>query len=183
MMKKRLNDSIIKDQKGMTLIEVTIAIFLFAVFITAFMTGQGDNISDSIEFKGELLLKDIAEMKMHETIINPPQDFRPGAGKVNVAQDKPKFENIEEYPDYRYAVQLFKVSIPEFDKITGQAEDENNPNQDQTMQRRIFDNFKRNMEQLVWQIIITVEHKPSGASYDLSTWYYNPQGRIQLDIQ
>jgi prepilin-type N-terminal cleavage/methylation domain-containing protein len=172
----------IKNDKGMTLIEVTIAIFLFAVFITAFMTGQGDNISDSIEFKGELLLKDIAEMKMNETIINPPQDFRPTAGKINVNEEKKKFEQIEEYPDYQYAVQLFKVTIPEFEKITGKTEEENNPNQDQAMQKRIFDNFKRNMEQLVWQIIITVEHKPSGATYDLSTWYYNPQGRIQLDI-
>ena len=172
----------IRNEKGMTLIEVTIAIFLFAVFITAFMTGQGDNISDSIEFKGELLLKDIAEMKMNETIINPPQDFRPTAGKVNVNEEKKKFEEIEEYPDYQYAVQLFKVTIPELEKITGQAEEENNPNQDQAIQKRIFDNFKRNMEQLVWQIVITVEHKPSGATYDLSTWYYNPQGRIQLDI-
>lgn len=172
----------IRNEKGMTLIEVTIAIFLFAVFITAFMTGQGDNISDSIEFKGELLLKDIAEMKMNETIINPPQDFRPSGGKVKVNEEKKKFEDIEEYPDYRYAVQLFKVTIPEFEKITGTSEDENNPNQDQAIQKRIFDNFKRNMEQLVWQIVITVEHKPSGATYDLSTWYYNPTGRIQLDI-
>lgn len=173
--------NILKENKGMTLVEVTIAIFLFALFITAFMVGQGDNISDSISFKGDLLLKDIAEMKMSETLINPPQDFRPAQGKVKVAEEKKKFEDIEEYPDYRYAVQLFKVTIPEYDKIVGKPEEEN-PNQDQAMQRRIFDNFKRNMEQLVWQIVITVEHKPSGATYDLSTWYYNEAGRMQFDI-
>lgn len=171
----------LKNESGMTLVEVTIAIFLFALFITAFMVGQGDNISDSIAFKGDLLLKDIAEMKMSETLINPPQDFRPSAGKVKVAEEKKKFEDIEEYPDYRYAVQLFKVTIPEYEKITGKSEEEN-PDQDQAMQKRIFDNFKRNMEQLVWQIVITVEHKPSGASHELSTWYYNEAGRMQFDI-
>jgi uncharacterized lipoprotein YehR (DUF1307 family) len=172
---------LLNNESGMTLVEVTIAIFLFALFITAFMVGQGDNISSSISFKGDLLLKDIAEMKMNEVIINPPQDFRPGAGKVDVAGDKKKFENIEEYPDYRYAVQLFKVTIPELEKIQGKPQDEN-PNQDQILQRRLFENFKRNMEELVWQIVVTVEHKPSGTTYDLSTWYYNQDGRIQLDI-
>ncbi len=180
-MKKIKLRALIKSEEGMTLVEVTIAIFLFALFITAFMVGQGDNISDSISFKGDLLLKDIAEMKMNEVIINPPQDFRPGAGKVDVNADKKKFEEIEEYPDYRYAVQLFKVTIPDLEKIQGKPEEEN-PNQDQAMQKRIFDNFKRNMEELVWQIVVTVEHKPSGATYDLSTWYYNEAGRIQLDI-
>lgn len=171
---------IIRNNEGMTLIEVTIAILLFSIFITAFMAGQGGNITDSMQLKGELLLKDIAEMKMNEVLINPPEDFRPVAGKVNVNEEKKKFEEIQEYPDYRFALQLMKVTIPEFEKITGATE--NNPNEDQAIRKRIFDNFKRNMEQLVWQIVITVEHKPSGATYDLSTWYYNDAGRMQFDI-
>ncbi len=172
--------NLIKNDQGMTLIEVMISILLFAIFITAFMAGQGGNINSSIKFKGELLLKDIAEMKMNEVLINPPEDFRPGAGKVNVASDTLKFKEIEEYPDYRYALQLFKVTIPEFEKITGQQE--GNPNEDQMVRKRIFDNFKRNMEQIVWQVVITVEHKESGATYDLSTWYYNQAGRLEFDI-
>lgn len=172
---------ILKNSKGMTLIEVTIAVFLFATFITAFMIGQGDNISASISFKEELSLKDIAEMKMNETILDPPQDFRPSAGKVDVTKEKPKFKDVEDFPDYRYSVQLFKIMIPELEKITGQAESEDR-NQNQAIQKRIFNNFKKNMEELVWQIIVTVEHKPSGNRIDLSTWYYNDKGRITLDI-
>lgn len=178
---KKLTQKFKDLEQGMSLIEVITAVFLFALFITAFMTTQGNNIATSIRFKEELLLKDIAEMKMHELILNPPEDFRPSAGKVDIEGEKKKFEEIEEYPDYRFAVQLFKVTIPDFEKITGQEPDEN-PNENQAIQKRIFDNFKRNMEQLVWQVIITVRHEPSGQTYDLSTWLYNQNGRLQFDI-
>jgi uncharacterized lipoprotein YehR (DUF1307 family) len=174
---------VLKNEEGMSLIEVITAVFLFALFITAFMTTQGNNITTSIRFKDELALKDIAEIQMQELILNPPEDFRPSAGKVNISTSTPKFEKIDDYPDYQVAIQLFKVTIPEFEKITGQSEEENNPDEDQSMQKRIYDNFKKNMEQLVWQVLITVKHVPSEQSYDLSTWLYNQNGRLQFDIQ
>ena len=67
---------VLKNEEGMSLIEVITAVFLFAIFITAFMTTQGNNITTSIRFKDELALKDIAEIQMQELILNPPEDFR-----------------------------------------------------------------------------------------------------------
>lgn len=172
-----------KNQDGMTLIEIAIALLLFALFVTAYMSSQGNNVDASMSFKGELLLKDIAEMKINEELINPSESFRPTGGKIKI--DPPKdsdFKEIEEYPGYKVAVQYFKVTIPELSKITGQEDQENNPDQNQAIQKRIFDNFKKNMERLIWQIVVTVKHEESGQTYDLSTWYYNEGGQLEFDI-
>lgn len=175
---------LLKNQSGMSLIEVSVAVFLFAVFVTAYMAGQGGNLNDSMTFKGELLLKDIAEMKMNEELINPSETFKVTGGKVKIEPPKDaEFKDIEEYPGYKVAVQYFKITIPDLNQLTGQEENENNPDQNQAIQKRIFDNFKKNMEQLVWQIMVTVKHQDSGAQYDLSAWYYNEGGQLQFDIQ
>ena len=172
-----------KNQSGMTLIEVTIALLLFALFVTAYVSSEGNNINASISFKGELLLKDIAEMKMNEELVNPSETFRPSGGKVAIEPPKDSdFKEIEEYPEYKFAVQYFKITIPELSKITGQEEEENNPDQNQAIQKRIFDNFKKNMERLIWQMVVTVKHLPSGQTYELSTWYYNEGGQLEFDI-
>jgi len=170
-----------KCEKGMTLIEVLIAVALFATFVVSFMAVQSDNISDSIQFKGDLLLKDLALMKMNETIVNPESDFRPSAGKVTIEQPK-EWKKFEEYPEYSFAIQFYKVFIPELSKITGQEEGENNPDQNQSVRQRIFDEFKRNMEVLVWQIRVVVRHEASKETYELSTWFYNQGGRVQFGI-
>ncbi|MCR9206490.1 MAG: hypothetical protein NXH75_18045, partial [Halobacteriovoraceae bacterium] len=116
-------------------------------------------------------------------LVNPSETFRPSGGKVTIEPPKDSdYKEIEEYPEYKFAVQYFKISIPELSKITGEEEQENNPNQDQAIQKRIFDNFKKNMERLIWQMVVTVKHLPSGQTYDLSTWYYNEGGQLEFDI-
>ena len=178
--KKPLN---LFNQEGMTLIEVSIALMVFSIFIVAFMQGQGGNISTSIKFKQELEIKDLAEMKMNETIIDPPE-FRITAGKVDVTKVRYDYKafKVKGYDDYEYSVNLFKVMIPDFEKITGKTEEEENPNENQSIQKRIFETFRTNMEQLVWQILVTVRHKPTGQTYDLSTWFYNEKGNVQVNI-
>jgi len=169
------------NQKGMTLIEVAIALLIFGLFVTAYISSESNNISASISFKGDLLLKDIAELKMNEELINPSETFRPDRGKVTISDPKDSdFKDIEEFPDYKFAVQYFKVAIPDISKITGG--EENNPDQNQAIQKRIFDNFKKNMENLLWQVIVTIRHTPSRQTYSLSTWLYNEGGRLEFDI-
>lgn len=167
----------------MTLIEVSIALMVFSIFIVAFMQGQGGNVMTSIKFKQELEIKDLAELKMNETLIDPP-DFRVTAGKVDVSKVRYDYKpfKLDGYSDYEFSVNLFKVMIPDFEKITGQAEEAQNPDENQSVQKRIFETFRTNMEQLVWQILVTVRHKPTGLTYDLSTWYYNDKGNVQINI-
>ncbi len=181
---RKVKLSILLNNRAMTLIEVSIALMVFSIFIVAFMQGQGGNINSSIRFKEELKIKDLAEIKMNETLISPP-DFRVTAGKVDVTKVKYDYKpfKIEGQSDYEYSVNLFKVMIPEFENITGEEEeDSQNPNENQSIQKKIFNTFRKNMEQLVWQILVTVRHKPTGQTYDLSTWYYNDSGNVQINI-
>ena len=64
---------LINDKKGFTLMEVMIAISIFAVFATVFVTGQGYNLLDSSKLKDEMLMKDLCENKINEIITNPPE--------------------------------------------------------------------------------------------------------------
>ena len=63
----------IKNQQGFSLLEVMIAITLFAFFVTAYLTGQGYNIEDSRISEEQLILQQLAERKINELIFEPPK--------------------------------------------------------------------------------------------------------------
>jgi hypothetical protein len=52
--------------------EVMIAISIFAVFATVFVTGFGYNLIDSGKIKEDIKLKDYCENKINDIITNPP---------------------------------------------------------------------------------------------------------------
>ncbi len=167
----------------MTLIEVLIALAIFSTFIVAFMSGQGSNITSSIRFKEELRLRDIAELILNEQMIQPPE-VKVTAGDVKIDPvSSRKFKTFEDDEQYEYAINTYKIAIPDFDKIIAAEPEEQSQQdkQDQSTQKLIYNKFKENMEKLVYQIIITVRHKSSGQVYDLSTWFYQ-EGEVQLGI-
>lgn len=167
----------------MTLIEVLIALAIFSTFIVAFMSGQGSNITSSMRFKEELRLRDIAELILNEQMIEPPE-VKITAGEVEIDPvSSRKFKTFEDDEQYEYAINTYKIAIPDFDKIVAaDSEDQSQEDkQNQSTQKLIYNKFKENMEKLVFQIIVTVRHKPSNQVYDLSTWFYQ-EGEVQLGI-
>jgi type II secretion system protein I len=178
---ERLVDDFQSNHKGMTLIEVLIALALFSTFIIAFMSGQGNNINTSIRFKEELQLRDIAEVILNEQMIEPPEvKITAGNVKIDPIQSR-KFKTFEDNEQYEYAINTYKISIPDFDKIVDTGDKSQEENQQQGTEKLIYNKFKENMEKLVFQIIITVRHKTSGQVYDLSTWFYK-DGEVKLGI-
>ena len=174
---------LISDNSAMTLIEVLIALAIFSTFIMAFMTGQGSNINSSMRFKEELRLKDIAEVILNEQMIEPPE-VKVAAGDVKIDPvSSRKFKTFEDDEQYEYAVNTYKIMIPDFDKIVGASQEDQSEEdkQNQGTQKLIYNKFKENMEKLVFQILITVRHKSSGQVYDLSTWFYQ-DGEVALGI-
>jgi|TARA_Y100000780_G_C13696081_1_gene422960 hypothetical protein len=171
------------SEEAMTLIEVLIALALFSTFIIAFMSGQGGNITTSIRFKEELKLKDIAEVILNEQMIEPPE-VKTIAGEVEIDPVSSRdFKTFEDDENFEYAINTYKIAIPDFDKIVAGAGEEQSQEekQNQSTQKLIYNKFKENMEKLVFQIIITVRHKASGQVYDLSTWFYK-DGTVELGI-
>lgn len=162
--------SLIQNQKGFTLIEVMISLAIFAVFVSAYLTAQGYNISDSTVMRDELNLKRYAEKKINEIIVSPPElklsiTLKPDAGK------------FEEDENFSYSVLYKQFIIPDLNKITGaDQEEDQNP-----QEKKIFDNVKKNLEKIIWQVEVTVKNNTSERTYSVSTWLYNQQAQVVFE--
>ena len=163
------------NQKGFTLMEVMIAIAIFSVFATAFVTGQGYNLLDSSKLKEDILLKDLAENTINQLVTDPPE-LR---DSLTLAKETKDFEKT---PGYQYTIEYKKLFVPDMSKIVGKDKDDkidNNPKNE--MEKRIFKVFKENMELMIWQVEVTVSNKLTNEQFKLSTWLYNQNADVKID--
>lgn len=180
-------------QSGFSLLEVMIALTLFAVFVSTFLVTQGYNISDSALNEEQLLLHQLCDTKMQETLINPPRF-------TNALKDTKEVKAFEEkeYANYSYTIEWKKLKVPDFGKIfaanagaggeAGEQEsggyfDENQRgNRNSSVEKLVFDRMKENIERAVWQLRLTVTNKETNYSYTLSRWLTNYDEPIQLNL-
>lgn len=163
-----------KNNQGFTLLEVMIAIVIFTIFATVFITGQGYNLLDSGKLREDMLLKDLAENKINEIIINPPE-LRDSLTLAKETKD------AEGNSNYSVTVEYKKFFVPDMSKITGSEEDKDADESAQAqMEKRIYKVFKDNMEKMIWQVEVTVKSKTSDSSLRLSTWLYNQNADVQI---
>jgi len=84
----------ITNQKGFSLLEVMIAVTLFAFFVTAYLTSQGYNVEDSRLSEEQLILQQLAERKISELILNPPKFSNATANMVETKTfEETEFKN------------------------------------------------------------------------------------------
>ncbi len=154
--------------------EVMIAIAIFAVFATVFVTGFGYNLLDSGKLKEDILLKDFCENKINEIITNPPN-------LTDSLTLNKETKDIDGNADYQTIVEYKKFFVPDMNKIadSSKAEDEEESQQAQ-LQKRIFNVFKENMEKMIWQVEVTVKNKVTGETFRLSTWLNNPNADVKI---
>lgn len=165
----------LKNNQGFTLLEVMIAIAIFTIFATVFITGQGYNLLDSGKLREDMLLKDIAENKINDIIVNPPE-LRDSLTLTKETKDS----DLD--PNYSVTVEYKKFFVPDMSKITGAQEegkDKEESAQDQ-MEKRVYKVFKDNMEKMIWQVEVTVKNKTNDSSFRLSTWLYNQNADVQI---
>lgn len=173
-MAKRKKIKINSNQKGFTLFEVMIAIAIFAVFATVFVTGQGYNILDSSRLKNELKLKDLCENKINELISNPPE-FR---DSLTLTKESKDFEND---PNYQYTIEYKKYKPIDITKMKNSAEDEGENQSKNDMDKRIWNTYKENIEKIIWQVEVTVKDKTTEETFRLSTWLYNQNADVKIN--
>lgn len=165
----------INNQKGFTLMEVMVAIAIFSVFAAAFVTGQGYNLLDSSKLKEDILLKDLCENTINDIVTNPPE-LRDALTLSKETKD------FEKNTDYQYSITYKKIFIPDMNKIIGKsAEDEKEDNNQNMLEKRMFNVFKENMEKIIWQVEVTVQNKLSNEQFKLSTWLYNQNAEVKID--
>ncbi|MBC7540922.1 MAG: prepilin-type N-terminal cleavage/methylation domain-containing protein [Bacteriovorax sp.] len=168
--------NLLSNQSGFTLMEVMIAIAIFTVFASVFVTGQGYNLIDSGKLTEEMLMKDFAENKINEIIVNPPE-LRDALTMTKETKD------VEANTDYQTTVEFKKFFVPDMNQVTADdtlegKEKENSPQAQ--MEKRIFKVFKDNMEKMIWQVEVTVKNKTNDSTFRLSTWLYNQNADVQI---
>ncbi len=181
-------------QKGFSLIEVLIAITLFAFFVTAFLTAQGFNVSDSALSEEQLILQQLCERKINELYLDPPKFQNLTVGGL---KETKKFEE-KDLSNYEYTLEIKKLTVPDFAQLFGQKDavaeegkdayegDYLNQNGGQQrnagLEKMVFEELRKNIEKIVWQARVTVTNKETKYTYSLSTWLTNYNEQIQLNI-
>ncbi len=163
-----------KNQQGFTLVEVMIALAIFAVFIAAYVTSQGANIASSSRFKEEINMRNLAEIKINEIVVSPP-DL---AKNLELTPQTGTFEEIE---GYTFSITYKSFLIPDLTKIQGGNAGESD-GQMAELEKRMFQTIKENFEQLLWQIEVEVTNSLTGDKYRASTWIYNPKAQVRFNV-
>lgn len=188
-----MDGKIIRNQSGFSLLEVMIALTLFAVFITAYITSQSFNVEDSRLTEEQLILQQLAERKINELVLDPPKFSNATA---NLKETKPFPE--QEFKNYEYTLEMKRLTIPDFAQLFAQkngasedaqesydgdyfaegAQGQRNAN----VEKMVFEEMRKNIERILWQARVTVTNKETKYSFTLSTFLTNYNERVQLNV-
>lgn len=170
----------LKRQKGFTLLEVIVAFSIFALFATVFLQNQSQNVFDSREMNGEMILKSLCESKMNETLVNLPDFDNALDGKKETKTFKRKG-----FEDYSYTLEFKRFKAPDIEALfTPQTDEEQTAEQKAQQQtlKAVFKEVKKKIESVHWEIRVTVINKLDKRTYILSTWFTDPKAKFDLNI-
>jgi prepilin-type N-terminal cleavage/methylation domain-containing protein len=183
----------IKNESGFSLLEVMIAITLFAFFITAYLTGTGYNVEDSRLSEEQLILQSLAERRINELILDPPKFTN---AQADIKETK-QFED-KEFSNYEYTLEMKKLTIPDFAQLfaqkgasTEEAKEDLQGNyyaegsksqRNDAMEKMVFEELRKNIERILWQVRVTVTNKETKYSFTLSTFITNYNEKVQLNV-
>ncbi len=168
----------INSNKGFSLLEIMIAMTIFAVFITAYVVAQGGNLADSTLLREEIFLRQLCEERINEILFSPPEL----KDSLTLSNDTKTFEK---YPTYEYTVKWKKLKIPDLSKF--QAKSTDSDGQEDAVaaasgiEKTLMNKLKENMEKLIWQIEVTVKNKETSFNYTASTWVMNEKYEVKID--
>lgn len=167
-------------QKGFTLVEVMIAMAIFGLFVTAFLMSQSANISGSVTMAEDLVMHGLAERKINEVLLDKPVFTNATENDIEIK----RFEE-EEFKKYQYKIEFKKLEFPNFNQLTGKEEEEEDPygeDQNAAVKKMVFDKLKKNMEEILWQVKVTVTNTDLDYSYSLSTWLTDDKAKIDTNF-
>lgn len=165
------------NQKGFTLLEIMIAMTVFAFFTTVYVISQGNNLADSANMRKEFELKNILESQINEIIINPP-DYTP-ALLLSTEND---YKTIEDFDQFEKRIQWFEFKLPDLSQlISGSASPSEGDNAQESIQSKIFENVSNNLQKMIWQLKVTVRNKETKETMEATTWLINNKAQIKLE--
>lgn len=164
-----------RNDQGFALIEVMIALFIFAVFMAVFATTQGYNLSDSMLLREEIILEELAESEINKIMLSPPKVFNLGM-TLGSGDTKP----IEGYDDYERTIKWYEFKVPDYSKIQGNEEDEAQGTGNSAFEKKMYETIKKNLGKILWQLEVTIKNKNTGFSFTLSTFVMDPKAKVEI---
>ncbi len=174
MVKRQITFHSISNNKGFTLLEVMIAMTIFATFIATFVLIQGNNLNDSSMLREETILQRLCQNKLNEIILNPPE-FREAL--TLIAETK----TFEENDRYEFSIVYKRFELPEFNKIQGlDGDDSAQQSPNQALEKKVYDEVMKIVKEALWQVEVTVTNKESKYNFSLSTWLRNQAAKVEI---
>ncbi|MGB0454242.1 MAG: type IV pilus modification PilV family protein [Bacteriovoracaceae bacterium] len=164
--------SFLKKQQGFSLLEVVIALAMFATFATVFVQVQGTQVGISGTFPENLKLRSLAQKVVNELIVNPPTFNE----SLTATSTQKSFDDEE---DYLYTLTWKKFTLPDFSKLKTQADDPEGKSAS-AIEKKISETVTKNMEKLIWQVDVEIESKLSGEKYNVTHWLYNVEAQVEI---
>ncbi len=161
-------------QKGFTLLEVLIAMGIFAFFTAAYVTRQSYNLSSSAHLRTENDLRTICQKIINE-YVSTPRDF---SESMLLAPETKTYEPDE---NFEYTIAWSKLKLPDFNQLLPEDQRvEEGAEGTAGVQKSLMDQIKNNLQEGLWQLKVTVKNKELNYSYSLSTWIENPKSPIKF---
>lgn len=182
--------------RGFSLLEVMIAFVLFTLFITAFLTATGYNVNDATTSEEQLLLQSLCERKLNEIILDPPKFQNIMSSGL---KETKKFQESA-FSDYEYTLEVKKLTIPDFAQLLAQKDGTTEEGMDAyegdyfgdeggsrnqrngAVEKKVFDELRKNIEKIIWQARVTVTNKQTKAAWSLSTYLTNYNEKVQINV-
>lgn len=179
---------LISSQSGFTIIEVLVALTIFAIFATTMTLTQTTNKDRSTRMADDLEIHNLAVMKMNEALLRVNQFTNATENSPETGQFK-----IPGYEKYKFIIQYQRNEFPDFAGLIGQPEGDNravDPNA--AIKKVIFEKMRQNVQQMLWQIKVTVEDTTPvenkegktvpNRKYELNSWVTNDNAQIDTNF-
>ena len=165
-------------EQGFSLVEVMIALAIFAAFATGIIFSQSGSVDRSDRLKRDLILNNLATLKMNESLV----DVKKFTNATEKDIDSGKFD-IEGFKGYQFKVEYKKNKFPDFAALIGKTDEEaNRPDPQAAVKKVIFEKLKKNMEELIWQIRVTVTNTETKNSTELTSWVTNREAKLDTNF-
>ena len=130
-----------------------------------------------MQMETDLNLHNLAELKMNETLLGK-KEF------TNTTENDPdtgKFE-IDGYEEFKYKVEIKKMEFPDFSGLMGKQEDDQEAEgQASKIQKLIFEKLKINIEEMLWQVSVTIT-SPENSIYTLDSWIKKDNPKLDVNF-
>ena len=164
-----------KHQAGFTIIEVLIALTIFAVFASVYSASQGYNFIDSVNLRQDLKLQELCTNKLNEILLDPPALTE----SLTLSEDVKTDENDR---NFEYHIKYARFKIPDLNLILGNENDDDQQDMNQAMAKKIGEQIKKNIEESIWQVEVVVVDKTTQRSKRLATWLTNRKAKIKINM-